>query len=46
MGQQWRQVAAGLEAIRMTATNAILAATTEAEIIAIYATMQTSLSVY
>lgn len=44
MSDAWQQIAAGLENVRLTATYAIEAATTEAEVQAAYAAFETSLA--
>jgi hypothetical protein len=46
MSQMWQVVASQLEAIRLTAVNAIASATTEAEIIDAFATFETSLAAF
>jgi hypothetical protein len=46
MSQMWQIFASQLEAIRLTATNAIASATTEAEIITAFQTFETSLSTF
>jgi hypothetical protein len=43
MSNAWQYVAAGLEAVRMTATNAVLNATTEEEVVTAYATFEATL---